>query len=122
MPDNTDSPALAVASAIVEPKKPRSCSARSCAGLPKLKKHGDELDSFAREQQCRRVVEGRWKGLPIAVYGFVSDYGRSYLRPLGLLVATVLVGTIIFAAHEAGFWTPLLGYVSKAAGISLPTH
>jgi len=56
--------------------------------------------------------------LPIAVYGFVSDYGRSYVRPLGLLVATVLIGTIIFAAHEAGFGTPLFGYVRKAAGIS----
>jgi hypothetical protein len=86
--------------------------------MDKLKKHGDELDFFARELQCRRVVDGFWKGLPIAVYGFVSDYGRSYTRPLALLVATVLVGAIIFAAHEASFWVPLLGYVSKAIGIS----
>jgi hypothetical protein len=86
--------------------------------MDRLKKHSDELDFFAMEQQCRRVADGFWKGLPIAVYGFVSDYGRSYIRPLALLVATVLVGMIIFAAHEAGFWMPLLGYVSKAAGIS----
>jgi len=86
--------------------------------MDRLKKHSDELDFFALEQQCRRAADGFWKGLPIAIYGFVSDYGRSYIRPLGLLVATVLAGTIIFAAHEAGFWTPLLGYVSKAAGIS----
>lgn len=50
--------------------------------MDKLKKHGDELDFFALEQQCRRVVLGRWRGLPIAIYGFLSDYGRSYTRPL----------------------------------------
>jgi hypothetical protein len=86
--------------------------------MDRLKKHSDELDFFALEQQCRRVVDGFWKGLPIAAYGFVSDYGRSYIRPLGLLVATMLMGAVIFAAHDAGFWTPLFGYVRKAAGIS----
>jgi hypothetical protein len=62
--------------------------------MDRLKKHSDELDFFALEQQCRRVVDGFWKGLPIAVYGFVSDYGRSYMRPLLLLVQTVLIGAI----------------------------
>jgi hypothetical protein len=62
--------------------------------MDKLKKHGDELNFFAREQQCRRVVDGFWKGLPIAAYGFASDYGRSYMRPLLLLVLTVMVGAI----------------------------
>jgi hypothetical protein len=62
--------------------------------MDKLKKHGDELDFFALEQQCRRVVRGFWKGLPIGIYGFLSDYGRSYLRPLLLLVQTVLIGAV----------------------------
>lgn len=62
--------------------------------MDKLKKHGDELDFFALEQQCRRVADGFLIGLPIAVYGFVSDYGRSYMRPLLLLVQIVLVGAI----------------------------
>jgi len=62
--------------------------------MDRLKKHSDELDFFALEQQCRQVVDGSWRGLPIAVYGFVSDYGRSYMRPLLLLVQTVLIGAI----------------------------
>ena len=40
------------------------------------------------------MVKGFWKGLPVAVYGFVSDYGRDYFRPLLLLVQTVLIGAI----------------------------
>jgi uncharacterized protein YjbI with pentapeptide repeats len=77
--------------------------------MDKLKKHGDELDFFALEQQCRRVVLGRWAGLPIALYGFLSDYGRSYTRPLLLLAATMLIGTVLFATGRDGcVWAPLL--------------
>ena len=70
--------------------------------INRLKKHGDELDFFALEQQSRRVLLG-WKGLPIAVYGFLGDYGRSYVRPLSLIGATVLVGAFFFVAHLVGF-------------------
>jgi hypothetical protein len=70
--------------------------------MDKLKKHGDELDFFAPEQQCRRVIKGFWKGLPIAIYGFMSDYGRSFSRPLSLLAITVGFGTFLFAAHLVG--------------------
>jgi hypothetical protein len=77
--------------------------------MDKLKKHGDELDFFALEQQCRRVVLGRWPGLPIGIYGFLSDYGRSYTRPLLFLAATMLLGTVLFATGSDGcFWAPLL--------------
>jgi hypothetical protein len=76
--------------------------------MDKLKKHGDELDFFARELQSRRVFLGFWKGLPIAVYGFLSDYGRSYVQPPVLLAATMVVGSFLFAAYLIGFWTPLL--------------
>jgi uncharacterized protein YjbI with pentapeptide repeats len=62
--------------------------------MDKLRKYGDELDFFARELQCRRVLLGPWKGLPFAIYGFSSGYGRSYMRPLLLLVQTVLIGAI----------------------------
>jgi hypothetical protein len=86
--------------------------------MDRLKKHSYELDFFALELQCRRVLDGRWKGLPIAVYGFVSDYGRSYIRPLLLLATTVLVGAFLFAAQLAGFWTPLLSDLPRAIGIS----
>ena len=88
--------------------------------MDRLKKHGDELDFFALEQQCRRVLLG-WKGLPIAVYGFLSGYGRSYLRPLSLIGATVLVGTFFFVAHLVGFWIPALadpGHTGQAIGLS----
>jgi uncharacterized protein YjbI with pentapeptide repeats len=87
--------------------------------MDRLKKHGDELDFFAREQQCRRVVLGPWKGLPIAIYGFLSDYGRSYSRPLVLLATTVLVGSFLFAVHIVGSWTSLWSDRGRqAVGIS----
>ena len=99
--------------------------------MDRLKKHGDELDFFAREQQCRRVVLGFWKGLPITVYGFLSDYGRSYVRPLLLLVALVFLEAISFVLWPSGIWSPEpfdllphgvwnpdLSHVREAIGIS----
>jgi len=35
--------------------------------MDKLKKHEDELKFFALEQQCRRVVDGFWRGLAFSV-------------------------------------------------------
>ncbi len=56
-----------------------------------LKKHEDELDFFALELQSRRVLLGPVRGLPIRLYGLLSDYGRSYARPLiGLFVTAPL--------------------------------
>jgi uncharacterized protein YjbI with pentapeptide repeats len=88
--------------------------------MDKLKKHGDELDFFARELQCRRVVRGLWKGLPLAVYGFLCNYGRSYARPLLLLVVAVLLGVIPFALYRSGGICSLSTgcHVREALGIS----
>jgi pentapeptide repeat protein len=73
--------------------------------MDRLKKHGDELDFFARELQCRRVLLGPLKGLPIAIYGFLSDYGRSYSRPLGLLAIMVILGAVPLRAYFGGGWS-----------------
>jgi uncharacterized protein YjbI with pentapeptide repeats len=89
--------------------------------MDRLKKHGDELDFFARELQCLRVLLGPWKGLPFAIYGFLSDYGRSFSRPLYLLAVAVFAGTFLFAAHLVGFWTPLISdpvHMGQAIGLS----
>lgn len=51
---------------------------------------------FAKELECRRVEVGWFKGLPIGVYGSLCDYGQSYLRPLGSLLAVILVGAVQF--------------------------
>ena len=59
--------------------------------MDKLKKHEDELKFFALEQQCRRVVDGFWRGLPIALYGTLCGHGRYYARPLGILVVVVIL-------------------------------
>jgi uncharacterized protein YjbI with pentapeptide repeats len=109
------------------PKNPREAGGfvdayeRLKLEMDRLKKHGDELDFFARELQCRRVLQGTWGGFPIAVYGFLSDYGRSYTRPLALLLATIFIGVFFYAAHLVGFWTPLLSdldHTGEAIGIS----
>jgi hypothetical protein len=63
--------------------------------MDRLKKHEDELDFFALELQSRRMLLGPWRGLPIALYGFVSDYGRSYARPLYALFAVAAFGTLM---------------------------
>jgi uncharacterized protein YjbI with pentapeptide repeats len=65
--------------------------------MDRLKKHEDELDFFALEMQSRRVLLGPWRGLPIALYGFLSDYGRSYGRPLYALFAVAAVGTLVLS-------------------------
>jgi uncharacterized protein YjbI with pentapeptide repeats len=69
--------------------------------MDRLRKHEDELDFFALELQSRRVLLGTWKGLPIAVYGVLSDYGRSYLRPLIALFYLALIGTLAFLSSDS---------------------
>jgi uncharacterized protein YjbI with pentapeptide repeats len=90
--------------------------------MDRLKKHEDELDFFARELQCRRVVQGTWRGLPIAIYGALCDYGRSYIRPLSILLVTVLVGAVPFWQHFGGVtFSPLAyaGHAREALGLSI---
>jgi hypothetical protein len=38
-------------------------------------------------------------GLPIALYGYFCDYGRSYVRPLAILIVTVAAGVLPFWMH-----------------------
>jgi uncharacterized protein YjbI with pentapeptide repeats len=67
--------------------------------MDRLKKHEDELDFFALELQSRRVLAGGWRGLPIAIYGLLCDYRRSYVRPLVGLLVTVLVGALLCISY-----------------------
>lgn len=67
--------------------------------MDRLKKHEDELDFFARELKSRGVLAGRIRGLPIVLYGFLCDYGRSYVRPLLGLLMTVIIGAVSFFPH-----------------------
>jgi hypothetical protein len=71
--------------------------------MDQLKKHEDELDFFALELQSRRVLLGTWtlQSLAIATYGFLSDYGRSYLRPLAALFVVAAIGTVAFWSFDA---------------------
>jgi uncharacterized protein YjbI with pentapeptide repeats len=70
--------------------------------MDRLKKHEDELDFFALELQSRRVLLGRWGcGLPIAIYGAFTDFGRSYLRPLVALFYLALIGTLVFLTSDS---------------------
>jgi hypothetical protein len=67
--------------------------------MDRLKKHEDELNFFALELQSRRILSGNWVGIPIALYGLLCDYGRSYVRPLYGLLITVAVGVLPFWWH-----------------------
>jgi hypothetical protein len=78
--------------------------------MDRLKKHEDELDFFARELQSRRVLLGRWGwGLPIWLYGFLSDYGRSYFRPLSALCIVSVIGAGAFWCCDARTFGEALG-------------
>jgi|GEM_PF-3975037 len=95
--------------------------------MDRLKKHEDELDFFALELQSRRVRLGRWGwGLPIWLYGLLSDFGRSYLRPLGELFVVAGIGAGAFWYFDARTYGEALGLsaantlnVSASAGISV---
>jgi len=53
-------------------------------------------------------------GLLIALYGLLSDYGQSYLRPLCALLIAAVVGTIPFWMHF-GIFRPGLAVGMSAA-------
>jgi len=62
----------------------------------RLKKHDEELDFLSVELQSRRVALGPLGGLPIALYGGLSSFGRSYIRPLvGLFVLWAVWGYLV---------------------------
>jgi uncharacterized protein YjbI with pentapeptide repeats len=53
------------------------------------------------------------QGLPIALYGTLCDYGRSYVRPLWGLLVTIATGIPLFWPHFG------LAHVGQAVSISL---
>jgi uncharacterized protein YjbI with pentapeptide repeats len=96
---------------IAWPPKPRDkdeagpfIDAYACLKLEmdRLKKHEDELDFFALEMQSRRVLFGSWRwGLPIALYGLLSDYGRSYALPFLWLLGVAAIGAMLLVFSDA---------------------
>jgi hypothetical protein len=77
--------------------------------MDRLKKHEDELDFFAREMQSRRVWLGPWRSLPIALYELLSNYGRSYVRPLVALFVVAAIGAGAFWYFDARTYEEALG-------------
>ena len=69
--------------------------------MDRLKKHEDELEFFAHELGSRRVHLGPWRGLPIALYELLSNYGRSYLRPFAAIVVLSIIGAGVFWYFDA---------------------
>jgi hypothetical protein len=59
-----------------------------------LKKLDDEQFFHSRELECREVLDGSPKNVPSIMYGILSDYGRSIIRPFKCLVATFCLGVI----------------------------
>jgi hypothetical protein len=83
--------------------KPMTLSALTSVSSSKdrLKKHEDELDFFALELQSRWVLLGPRRGLPIWLYGVLSDYGRSYARPFLWLLVVAAIGTMLLVFSDA---------------------
>jgi Pentapeptide repeats (9 copies) len=81
--------------------------------MDRLKKHEDELDFFALELRSRRRLAGAFSGFPMAIYGVLCDYGRSYIRPLLGLLVTIVVGAVLCLPHFGASKYP------QAIGLSL---
>jgi uncharacterized protein YjbI with pentapeptide repeats len=71
--------------------------------MDRLKKHEDELDFFALELQCRRVLLGArsLESWVIAIYGLISNYGRSYFKPFVALIVVAVMGAAFFWYFDA---------------------
>jgi len=67
-----------------------------------LKKHEDELNSFAKEMAAQRVVDGGWRtarGVINGLYGLTSNYGRKIALPFAW------IAFVIWAAFAGLVWT-----------------
>ncbi|MEX0970887.1 MAG: pentapeptide repeat-containing protein [Paracoccaceae bacterium] len=74
--------------------------------MNKLQKPDDEHFFLRQELACKAMLGGWWHRLPIRLYGWVSDYGYSLLRPTIGLAATWLVP---FLAYLVAFsWCHVL--------------
>lgn len=78
--------------------------------MEKLKKHEDELRFFSLELKSREILLGKWRASPSRLYGWLSNYGRSILRPLVGLGVTWLVGvTFLMRLSGRDNWHLVLG-------------
>jgi hypothetical protein len=89
----------------------RFLDAYTCLKLEmhRLEKHEDELNFFALELQSRRVLLGPWRGWTIWLYGVLSGYGRSYVRPLVAMFVVVAIGAVAFWCFDARTFAEALG-------------
>jgi uncharacterized protein YjbI with pentapeptide repeats len=109
---------------ITWPSKPKDKSeagrfidAYACLKLEmdRLKKHEDELDFFALELRARGVSLGTSLGTwsiqswVITAYGLLSDYGRSYVRPLIALFVIAVIGAGAFWRSDARTFGEAIG-------------
>jgi hypothetical protein len=86
--------------------------------MERLKKHEDEQRFFRKELRARRALESP---LSVAwylnfVYGALSDYGQSVVRPILGIVACFAIGCFVFAFAPVFNGTHLIG--ERAAALS----
>jgi hypothetical protein len=89
------------------------CYERLKLEMDRLKKHDDELFFFTQEMRCRRILQGSWGGLPLAIYGALCEYGRSFARPLYWILVTIVLGALALWPHFG------LAKFEKALGLSI---
>jgi hypothetical protein len=67
--------------------------------MDRLKKHENELEFFALELQSRRILDGFFHGTLITIYGVLSNFGRSYVRPLIGITIVIAAGAVGLLPH-----------------------
>ncbi|WP_298324478.1 pentapeptide repeat-containing protein, partial [Asticcacaulis sp.] len=77
--------------------------------MDRLRKHDDELNFFAKELECKKLLMSPLNGAAIVLYDYLCDYGRSYVKPIYWLCALILFGAIFISSLESGkeFWESL---------------
>ncbi|HEY2228541.1 MAG TPA: hypothetical protein VGI22_12560, partial [Xanthobacteraceae bacterium] len=74
-----------------------------------------EIEKVRDPREKRIVLKRPTHGLAIAVYGYLSDYGRSYIRPLLLLLAMSGLGALPLWVYFG------VADIGKAFGLSFAT-
>jgi uncharacterized protein YjbI with pentapeptide repeats len=93
--------------------------------MDRLKKHEDELDFFARELQCRRVLHGDWKPISeLRVFGHtISDPALPVPRAIfawrsqDLFGRRVVLPLVTLRAGKVTLWRPAFGLAIWVYGV-----
>jgi hypothetical protein len=67
--------------------------------MSELHKPDDEHFFFRQEMRCKLLMEDGWNRWPIRIFGALSDYGYSVMRPIAWLGGVVGAGGVVITSY-----------------------